>query len=272
MRAADQRVKPAARINTTSATLHLLRELIKRDFQARFAGSALGLAWAVLHPLSLLILYWFVFTLMIPGGRLGFGATGGNHPYLYFLVAGLLPWIGFNEGLTRSTTTIVENSALVRRLVMRRELLVVVPNVSALIFQSVGLALFVVFLAVTRESLRGIWLLPFALTLQFFLQLGIGLVLAALYVMFRDLMLVIGFLLSVLFYLSPILYAVNGRFEKFFFWNPLTPLIGLFRSALLNSPLPDARSIVFLLIITTGALASGWLFFGKVQPALADLI
>jgi ABC-2 type transport system permease protein len=272
MRVADRRVKPTARITTTSATLHLLRELIKRDFQSRFAGSALGLTWAVLHPLSLLILYWFVFTFMIPGGRLGFGDAGGDHPYLYFLIAGLLPWIGFNEGLIRSTTTIVENSALVRRLVLRRELLVVVPNVSAMIFEAVGLVLFVGYLAVTRESLHGIWILPIALVLQFLLQLGIGFVLAALYVMFRDLMHVIGFLLSVLFYLSPILYSVNGRFEKFFFWNPLTPLFGLFRSALLDSPLPEASSIVFLLIVTTAALASGLLFFGRVQPALADLI
>ena len=272
MRAADRRVKPAAKDYHTSATLHLLRELIKRDFQARFAGSALGLAWAVLHPLSLLILYWFVFTFMIPGGRLGLAAAGGEDPYLYFLIAGLLPWIGFSEGLTRSTTAIVENAALVRRLPLRRELLVVVPNVSALIFESVGLVLFVVFLAVTGESLRGMWLLPVAIAFQFFLQLGIGLVLSALFVMFRDLVQVIGFVLSVLFYLSPILYSVSGRFEKFFFWNPLTPLLGLFRSALLDSPLPDGPSIVFLLIITIAALATGLLFFGKVQPALADLI
>jgi lipopolysaccharide transport system permease protein len=257
---------------TTPATLHLLRELIKRDFQARFAGSALGVAWAVLQPLSQLILYGFVFTFMIPAGRLGLAAGGGDVPYLYFLVAGLLPWIGFNEGLMRSTSTIVENSPLVRRLPLRSELLVIVPNVSALIFEGVALVLFVMFLAVRGESLLGLWILPFALAMQFVLQLGVGLVLAASYVIFRDLMHVIGFVLSIVFYLSPILYSVTGRFEKFFFWNPLTPLLGLFRSALLDSPLPEARSIVFLLIATAAALASGLFFFGKVQPVLADLI
>jgi ABC-type polysaccharide/polyol phosphate export permease len=271
MRAAARLVKPREEL-ITSATLHLLRELIKRDFQARFAGSALGLTWAVLQPLSLLLLYWFVFTFMIPGGRLGLASAVGNEPYLYFLIAGLVPWLGFNEGLIRSTGAIVENAALVRRLALRRELLVVVPNVSALIFQGVGLALFVVFLAVTGASLRGLWLLPFAILMQFALQFGIGLVLSGVYVMFRDLMQVIGFALSIVFYLSPILYPISGRFEKLFFWNPLTPLLGLFRSALLDSPLPDAPSIVFLLIVTAASLASGLLFFGKVQPALADLI
>ena len=118
-------------VPATYATLHLLRELIKRDFHARFTGSALGVAWAVLQPLSLVALYWFVFTFMIPGGRAG--GSGGE--YIYYLISGLSPWLGINEGLIRSTTAIVENGTIVRRVPLRSELLVVVPNVSALIFE-----------------------------------------------------------------------------------------------------------------------------------------
>ncbi|HEU5161736.1 MAG TPA: hypothetical protein VFV54_01200, partial [Thermoanaerobaculia bacterium] len=118
--------------------LHLLVELVKRDFTMRFTGSALGVAWAVLQPLSLVALYWFVFTFMIPGGRAG--GLGGE--YIYFLISGLIPWLGFNEGLIRSTTSIVENGTIVRRVPLRSELLVVVPNISAMIFQCIGLAIF----------------------------------------------------------------------------------------------------------------------------------
>jgi ABC-type polysaccharide/polyol phosphate export permease len=265
-------IPPERPRNITNASVHLLRELIKRDVNARFTGSALGLAWAVLQPLSLLLLYWFVFTLMIPGGRLGFGSVGGNHPYIHFLIAGLLPWLGFNEGLMRSTTAILENAAIVKRLPLRRELLIVVPNVSAMLFECVGLVLAIAFILAGGGSPRMLWLLPFALVTQFTLQLGIGFVLAATYVFFRDLTQVIGFLLSLVFYLSPILYPVSPRFEKFFFWNPLTALMGLFRSALLDSPLPDSASIVFLLIVAAAALASGVLVFRRVQPTLVDLI
>src|SRR6185369_2050308 len=77
--------------------LHLLRELIRRDFNARFTGSALGLAWAVLQPLSLVVLSWFVFTFMIPRG------PGGGDGYIYFLILGLIPWLAINEGAIRST-------------------------------------------------------------------------------------------------------------------------------------------------------------------------
>lgn len=257
----------------TYASVHLLRELIKRDVNARFTGSALGLSWAVLQPLSLLLLYWFVFTFMIPGGRLGLpGSLGGNQPYIHFLIAGLLPWLGFNEGLVRSSSAIVENAAIVKRLPLRRELLVVVPNISALLFECVGLVLAIAFILAGGGSPRMLWLLPLVIATQFALQLGIGFVLAATYVFFRDLTQVIGFVLSVVFYLSPILYPVGARFAKFFFWNPLTALMGLFRSALLNAPLPDPASIVFLLIATAIALVFGVFVFRRVQPTLVDLI
>jgi ABC-type polysaccharide/polyol phosphate export permease len=252
----------------TDATLHLLRELIRRDLTARFTGSALGLAWAILQPLSFVVLYWFVFTFMIPGGRAG----GSGDQYIYFLIAGLLPWLGLSEGLSRSTTSVVDNSAIVRRLPLRSELLVVVPNVTAMIFQCIGLAIFVSARLVQGFSLRGLWLLPAALVLQFVLQLGVGFVLAATYVFFRDVTQIFGFLLAIAFYLSPILYPVAGRFESFFFWNPMTPLLGLFRSAMLASPLPDAASIVFLLAVAIAVCSGGLFFFRRAQPSLVDVI
>jgi lipopolysaccharide transport system permease protein len=252
----------------TYATFHLLRELIRRDVQARFTGSALGVTWAVIQPLSLVALYWFVFTYMIPGGRLGVGGDS----YVYFLIAGLLPWLGFHESLSRSTTVIVDHAAVVRRLPLRSELLVVVPNASAMIFQIVALTLFLMILLIQGMPLHQLWLLPIALFVQFTLQLGVGFLLAAVYVFFRDLGQLMAFLLSVLFFLSPILYSVSERFEAYFFWNPLTPLLGLFRSAMLASPLPDAPSIVFLLTVAAMVFASGLFFFRRLQPSLVDII
>ena len=254
----------------TYATLHLLRELIKRDLTARFTGSALGLAWAILQPLSLVVLYWFVFTFMIPGGRAGAGAMGDR--YIFFLIAGLLPWLGFSEGLSRSTTAIVESAAIVRKLPLRSEVLVVVPNATALIFESIGLLIFILALAARGMPLRQLWLLPGVLVLQFLLQVGIGFFLATTYVFFRDVPHVIGFVLAIAFYLSPILYPVAGRFEKYFFWNPMTALLGLFRSAMLASPKPDAVSIVYLMVIAVSACVAGLLFFRRAQPSLVDVI
>jgi ABC-type polysaccharide/polyol phosphate export permease len=233
----------------------------------RFTGSALGFLWAVLQPLSLVLLYWFVFTFMIPRG-----ITTGHDDYVVFLISGLLPWIGFNEGIMRGTTSIIDNAAVVRRLPFRSEMLVVVPNASALIFELIALALFLGGMTVARIPMGRLWLLPFAILLQFLLQLGVGWLLSATYVFFRDVTQLLSFFLSILFYLSPILYSVSGRFEKFFRWNPLTPLFGLFRSAILAAPLPEPISIVFLLIVASVVFAAGLLFFRRAQPSLVDLI
>lgn len=251
----------------TYRNLHLLRELIRRDFNARFTGSALGLAWAVLQPLSLVFLYWFVFTIMIPRGP---GAS--SEGYIYFLVAGLVPWIAINEGLMRSTTSIVENAPMVRKLSFRSELLVIVPNATALIFEAVALTILIVAVAAHGLSLRMLWLLPLALLLQFAMQLGIAFMLAAVYVFFRDLTQILGFLLSIIFYLSPILYGIPDRFRRLFVWNPMTPLLGLFRSALLAGPLPEAGSIVFLLAVALAVFGAGLRFFRRAQPSLVDLV
>lgn len=221
----------------------------------------------MLQPLSLVVLYWFVFTYMIPGA-----STQQGGRYIYVLIAGLIPWLGINEGVTRSTTSIVENAAMVRKLSFRSELLVIVPNASAIIFECVAMAVFLIIVMARGLSLRMVWLLPFALGLQFALQLGIGLGLAATYVFFRDLTQILGFALSVLFYLSPILYAVGGRFATVFAWNPMTPLLGLFRSAVLSDPLPGAGSIVFLLVVAACVLTAGLLFFRRAQPSLVDLV
>ena len=254
------------RPDVTFRHVHLLRELIKRDFHARFTGSALGVFWAVLQPMLLVTLYWFVFTFMFRA------ASAGRNDYIYFLIVGLIPWLGISEGLVRSTTSIVENGPMVRRLSFRSELLVIVPNASALIFECFAFAIFIAFLILKQGFPRTVWLLPFALIIQFSLQLGCSLFLAATYVFFRDLTQLLGFALSMIFYLSPILYIVPARFATLLIWNPLTPLLGLFRGAVLSEALPDVRSIVFLLAACSAIFVAGLFFFRRAEPVLVDLV
>lgn len=257
-----------ALVSRLSTDAHLLYQLVRRDFRTRFTGSMLGFAWAVLQPLSLVVLYWFVFTVMIRIPKFG----DGGSDYVLYLISGLLPWIGFNEGIMRGTTAIVENGAMVRRLPFKSDRLVIVPNVTAIVFSLIGLAVFILALAWRREDLSGLWLLPFALTIQFLLQLGISWVLATLYVFLRDVVQVLGFLLSIIFYLSPILYRIEGTLEHIFVWNPLTPLLGLFRSSLIGAPLPGLASIVFLLTVTFVVFSCGLWFFRRARGTMVDLI
>lgn len=246
---------------------HLLGQLVRRDLRARFTGSILGVSWAVLQPLSLVTCYWFVFTRMMP--RSTEAATEG---YVLFLISGLVPWLGFADALMRATPSLVENGAMVRRLTFQSEVLVVTPCVSAMIFELVGIVLFLIYGAIVGTDLSLLWILPFALVLQLALAVGLSWMLAVLHVLFRDVMQVLGFLLTLGLFLSPIFYRAEGKYEKIFQWNPMTPLLGLFRSALQGGPLPEPVWIVFLLLVVTGVFTAGYILIRRAQPNLADLL
>lgn len=245
--------------------LHLLRELIKRDLAARFTGSGLGLFWAILQPAALVGVYWFVFSFMIP-------SKIGGDAYLYFLISGLIPWFAISEGLTRSMTSIVENGPMVRKIPLRSELLVIVPNATAAVFEVIAFVLFMIAMTFMRGWPHGFWLLPIAIALQLFLQVAIALALAAMYVFLRDLGQILGFVLAIVFYLSPILYPAAGRFQTLFAFNPLTPLLGLFRAAVLGAALPPPTSIVLLLFVAAVLFVASFSFFRRAQRVFADLI
>jgi ABC-type polysaccharide/polyol phosphate export permease len=246
----------------------LAYQLIKRDLSVRFTGSALGFAWAVLQPLGLIILYWFIFGIMLPGGKLGQG--GGD--YVYFLISGLLPWLGFSEALIRGTTSVVENAQIVKRLPFRSELLVLVPSATAVLFEIVALVLFFALLLFTGRFHGALWIIPIAIALQFALQFGLSLVLAVAYVIFRDVLQLLSFGLSVLFFLSPILFEVRPAFAVVFRWNPLTPLMGLFRYGTIGGHLPSWGEIAYLVGFALVAVAIGMGLFRRAQPALVDAI
>ena len=241
--------------------------MIRRDFVARFRGSALGIVWAVLYPAALVALYWAVFTVLMPRGP---GA--GDPGYSDFLITGLIPWLALNEALMRSMTSIVDNGPVVRKLALRSELIVAVPTASAIALEVIALALFAIVLIIRGQAPTMIWLLPFVIVIQIVLQLGVGWILAIIYVFFRDLAQILGFILVVFFYLSPVLYRVNPAFERAFAWNPMTPLLGLYRSALLSEALPAASSIVFLLIVASVLFIAGVSFFRREQGTLSDVI
>jgi lipopolysaccharide transport system permease protein len=205
---------------------------------------------------------------------------GGGKYYVEFLVAGLLPWFAFNEGLIRSTTSVIDNAALVRKLPLNMQVLVLVPNASAIVFEVIGLLIFTIFLVVRGTPPTGIWILPFAILIQFVLQAGLGMVLATANVFFRDLTHIVGFVLSILFYLSPILYPAQGRFEKVFAWNPLSALLGLYRRAFLSgipaaapvAAIPDALSIVLTTTLAVALFAAGSAMLTRAHGELVDLI
>ena len=104
--------------------LFLLRELVKRDFQGRYAGSALGLVWSFLQPLWMLLLFTFVFSTVM---KISLAGARTGH-FAVFLFSGLLPWMAVQEGVSRASTAVTDNSNLVKKLSFPAEILVLADD------------------------------------------------------------------------------------------------------------------------------------------------
>jgi homopolymeric O-antigen transport system permease protein len=251
--------------------LFLLRELVKRDFQSRYAGSWLGVLWPFVQPAWQLLLFSFVFSTV-----LRISPTGAHTDRFWvFLFSGLLPWLGVQEGLTRGSTAITENANFVKKLQFPSEIIVCAAVITAFVHQLIAGTVFLALLIALRElSWRTLpWLLLAAL-LQLELTFGLALLLAALQVYFRDLAQIVGMVLAGWFYLTPIVYPlaiVPPSFRRWIELNPLTGLVELYRRALLGGDgTATGAQLAALAIFATALLAGGWWIFHRLRQGFAD--
>jgi lipopolysaccharide transport system permease protein len=254
--------------------LFLLRELVRRDFQGRYAGSLLGFVWSFLQPVWLLLLFTFVFSTVMKVSPTGTGTRTGS--FAAFLFCGLLPWMALQEGVSRSSTAITDNSSLVKKLRFPSEILVLAVVLAALLHEAIAGVAFLVLLAATGElRLGGLPLLLVAVPLQVALTLGLGLVLGSVHVFFRDTAQLLGMVFTGWFYLTPIVYPMTYVPERLLSWvrlNPLTALVELYRQALIEGRLALVPGTAALAITATVLLCAGFWLFGRLKPAFVDEI
>ena len=253
--------------------LFLLRELVRRDFQGRYAGSLLGFVWSLVQPLWLLLLFTFVFSTVMKVSPVGDMRT--RH-FAVFLFGGLLPWMALQEGVLRSSTAITDNSSLVKKLRFPSEILVLAVVLAALLHEAIAACLFLGVLAWTGElSWSGLPLLLIAVPLQVGLALGLGLVVAAVQVFFRDTAQLLGMVLNAWFYLTPVVYPLALVPERFRGWielNPLTPLVGLYRQAFFGGHASLVPGTGVLFVVVAVVLSAGFWVFRHLKRAFADEI
>lgn len=251
--------------------LFLLSELVRRDLAVRYAGSFGGAAWALLNPLILCGLYSAVFSLIVrippPADFRG--------TYTEFLLAGLLPWLGLQDALVRSASAVTDQAHLVRKMSFPVGILVVASLLSALVLQAAGL---VVFAALSGALGAGeVHLLPLAagFAFQALVLAGPAFAFAAASVLFRDLAQLIGPLLTVVFYLTPILYP-ESLVPPGLAWaldaSPVRDVAGLFRAGLLGTAAPPAGRILAWAAVLAVLAFLGHRFFERSRKVFADVL
>ncbi len=218
---------------------------VKRDFQARYRGSMLGILWTIINPLSMILVYTLVFSQLMKARLPG---IDNELAYGIYLCAGILTWGFFAEVVTRSQTLFIENGNLLKKINFPRLCLPAVVLLNALLNFGIIFAIFLAFLAVTGNfpgwSLLAC--LP-VLLIQIALSCGLGTLLGVLNVFFRDVGQLTGIALQFWFWLTPIVYPLNvipERLRALIELNPMTPLIQSYQRILVQGLAPEWPSLM----------------------------
>jgi len=241
--------------------------LVWRDLKVRYAQTAIGAAWTVFQPLAMMIVYTFAFTKIAR-------VSTGPVPYVLYALSGLALWMFVSRSVAISTSSLVNEIAIVTKTAAPRVLVPLAAISSNLVDFVITLALFLFFdIAYGRfPDWRFVFVVPL-LALTFAMTLGISLGLSALNVRYRDVAQALPFLIQLWFFLSPVAFPVlagGHAWEKYVLaLNPLVGIIVAFRWALLGTPMSTGLLLVAL-VVTAVLFVAGLAHFSRVDRTIAD--
>lgn len=251
----------------------LIFQLVKRDFQQRYVGSVAGWLWGLIHPLVLLVSYWFIFSVCLKT-TLPEDEVTQNYPL--FLFAGLLPWLLFSETVQRSSSSLVEQANLITRTVFPAEILPVAIFLSSLVSHMLAVGLVMVTAAVMLGNFSPmLLLLPIYVVVTGLFAIGIGWVVSSLQVYLRDTAQVVMVLMTFWFWLTPVFIAEKQFPEKARFLltaNPISYVVRAYRTMLLGQVAPSMRDLGTAAAFAVIAFVLGGLFFRYMKRGFADVL
>jgi lipopolysaccharide transport system permease protein len=250
----------------------LLGNLFRRDLQAKYRGSALGVVWTVANPVLLMGVYLLVFGVVWKSPF----ANGGH--YSLFLLTGLALWTFFAAAVQSSTRSMLDNANLIRKTRFPRQLVPLSVVFAHLVSFGAMLALLLVINFIVLSRVRATEWLAIPLCVLFVCMVcGFAVAVASLNVLFRDVEFIVAALLVPWFFLTPILYALEGSpldrhptIVQFIHWaNPLSPPIEAVRAPLFDGTMPYWGDALYLVVACIAALAVGALVFRAVDDQIA---
>lgn len=234
----------------------LFEELVKRDFKKKYKRTVLGMAWSVLSPLLMLLVMRIVFT--------HFFGRGMEH-YTIYLFCGNLIFAFFNESSTQGMSTLMGNAGIFTKVNVPKYLFLLSKNVQCLINFGLTMCVFVLFCLLDRITFTWRWvflLYPIGMLVCF--NIGLGLILSALYVFFRDIQYLWGIFSQLLIYMSAIFYTLDGfsvNAQRLFLLNPVYVFISYFRQIVLDHAIPALWFHGLMLFYTALAVGIGcWMY------------
>jgi lipopolysaccharide transport system permease protein len=240
-----------------------------RDIKIRYKQSILGGAWAILQPLSLMIIFTVVFSFF---ARL---PTEGV-PYPIFSYTALLPWTLLATAVSFAVPSLVANMNLVTKAHFPREILPMAVIVAAFVDFCIASLIFIPMMVIFHVQVHWtlVWL-PFLIIVEIVLILGVALLGSAINVFFRDIRFIVPLALSLWLYASPVIYSVSvvpEQLRSLYMLNPMAGLITSFRLVVLHGQQPVPRDLGIAVLVSGILCVVGYWFFKRVERQFADII
>ena len=252
---------------------HILGQLVRRDFQNRYLMSYIGLPWAFIQPMMGIMVIWFAFTYGLKVGKMETGV-----PFTIWFITGMMPWQFISEAISSSTGSLLEYSFLIRKTTFKIAAIPFIKIFTAMIIHGV----FVVVLGVMAVGYgfkpTVYWLqIVYLLAASFVLLTGLGWLLSALNVFVRDVGNVVGVLLSILFWSTPIMWPytmLEGEMRYLALLNPFFYITEGYRYAFLGGGwiFRNVEMTVFFWVVSGVLLFLGAWVFRKLSPHFADVV
>lgn len=245
----------------------MLRNLVSKELRARYRASVLGFLWTFANPLLMLVVYSFVF---------GYIMKSQIEHYTMFLFVALLPWNYLAQSLTQGSTSLVQNPNLIKKIYFPRALLPLSIVFANLINYLLSLIILVPALLFSHISLTGVLIVfPVILLIETLFVIALTLLVAIGNVYFRDLEHIVGVLVMMWFFLTPILYPLDiipQELQRVFNLNPAAPIIDAYRAIFFYGRWPDWEVLGWLTLGLVFLFLICWCVFMRWQRAVAEEI
>jgi teichoic acid transport system permease protein len=256
---------------------NLIKRLAINDFKKRYAGSYMGIVWALAQPVVTVIMYYIVFDIVFQN-RAQAVSGGAEIPYVLFLTAGLVPWFFFSEALTNGTTSLLEYNYLVKKVLFKISILPIIKIIAAMFIH-----IFFTFVLMLIACIYGYyptiyWLqIIYYMGCEFILVLSLSYATCAIVVFFRDLLQIISIGLQLFQWATPILWNIEivpDKYKWLIKLNPMTYIVEGFRNSIYGDTwfFEHFYSSTYFWIFVVAAFCLGTMIFKRSKTHFADVL
>ena len=243
----------------------LLKTNIKKDVGGKYKNSFLGVLWSFVNPLLQIAVYAFVFQIIL---------KSNIENYAVYLCCGLVPWQYFSSVVLRGAAVIIDNGNVIKKVYFPREILpisVVTSEGVNFLISTIIILGFVIFGGIGL-SINILWYF-LIVAIQYIVSIGVAFLVSSLTVYFRDLLHILGIIMQLLFYATPIVYAIDSvpsKFQWLVKLNPMSYLITGYRDIFYNKTMPSFHGLLIAFTMGIILITVGYLVFKKLEKRFAE--